>query len=294
MQLRLGERTLPIEPGRPLIMGIVNTSPDSVADKVRLRTLEEQRAAALEMRSEGAAIIDVGGDSGRTDRAPRPVEEEIRAVVPLVESLAAEGIAVSLDTFKLPVAEAAVAAGAALINDVSGLADPAMADLAAESGAGLVIMHTRSAPKAAGFPRYEDPVADVLDFLSERVRVALERGVRPEQIVLDPGPDFAKTPRDSIEILRRLPEIVALGRPVLLAVSRKYFIGALTDRPPDDRLAGTLAAVGAGVDAGAAILRVHDVSNVARFLRVRAVLLGLDDTIPDYRDEERLKWLPAS
>ena len=124
-------------------------------------------------------------------------------------------------------------------------------------------------------------------------KLAKDLGVDLEQILLDPGPDFAKTPRESIEILRRLPELTALGRPILLAVSRKYFIGALTDRPPDDRLAGTLAAVSAGVDAGAAILRVHDVSHVARFLRVRAALLGLDEEIPHYRDEDLLKWLPA-
>jgi len=293
MELQLRDRTLSIELGRPLLMGIVNTSRDSVSDTVRLRTLDEQRAAALQMRDEGATIIDVGGDSGRTDRAPRSEDEEIRQVAPLVESLVADGILVSVDTFKLRVAQAAVAAGAALINDVSGLADPRMAELAAQCGAGLVLMHTRAEPKAARFPRYEDPVADVVDFLSERMQVARDKGVRAEQIVLDPGPDYAKTPRDSIEILRRLPEVTALGRPILLAVSRKYFIGALTDRPPDDRLAGTLAAVGVGVDAGAAIVRVHDVSDVARFLRVRAALAGLDDELPDYRDEERLKWLPG-
>src|SRR5205807_2034419 len=213
MKLRLRNRTLSLEGGRPLLMGIVNTSRDSVADPVRLRTVEEQHAAALEMRADGAAIIDVGGDSGRTDRAPRAVEEELGNVVPLVERLVGDGITVSVDTFKPPVAEAAVAAGATLINDVSGLADPAMAELAADSGAGLVLMHTRAAPKEAAFPHYEDPVVEVLEFLSERMRLALDLGVHPEQIVVDPGPDYAKTPRESIEILRRLPELAALGRP---------------------------------------------------------------------------------
>jgi dihydropteroate synthase len=294
MQLRLRERTISIAPGIPVLMGIVNANGDSVADTVRLETLDAQCAAALDMCEQGATIIDVGGESSRTDRPARPAAQELRAVIPLVERLADRGVTVSIDTFRPKIAEAAVAAGAAIVNDVSGLADLRMADVAASSGAALVVMHTRTAPKTVRFPRYVDPMADVVAFLSERIQAAHERGVSPEQIIVDPGPDFAKTPRDSVEILRRLAELHELGRPILLAVSRKYFIGVLTDRPPDDRLPGTLAAIGAGVEAGAAILRVHDVDAVARFLRVRAALSGLDDEIPEYRDDERLKWLPAS
>jgi dihydropteroate synthase len=186
------------------------------------------------------------------------------------------GALVSVDTYKPAVARAAVAAGAAIVNDVSGLRDPGLADVCAETGAGLVLMHTRAAPKQ----KLLDPgmdgrvVADVESFLSERIALALERGVEFEQIVLDPGPDFGKTPAQTIDVLRALPGLHELGRPLLLAVSRKDFIGAITLRPPRERLAGTLAAVGFGVEAGAHILRVHDVAHVADFLSVRAALAG--------------------
>jgi dihydropteroate synthase len=155
-------------------------------------------------------------------------------------------------------------------------------------------MHTAAAPKEAHFPGYEDPMADVLAFLRRRMIMARDRGVGEEQIVLDPGPDFAKTPEETVEVLRRLPELAALGRPVLLAVSRKYFIGAISGREPEDRLAGTLAAVGSGVDAGAAIVRVHDVAETRDYLELRRVLSG-DGEVPIRGDlaDERLKWLPA-
>ncbi len=197
-------------------------------------------------------------------------------MVPLIERLAELGAAVSVDTYKPQVAAAAVAAGATLVNDVSGLRDLGLADVCANTGAGLVLMHTRVAPKGTllepGF--YDDVVGDVIGFLRERMAAALARGVAAEQIVLDPGPDFAKTPAQTVAILRRLPDLVALGRPVLLAASNKDFVGALTGRGPRERLAGTLAALGEGVDAGARIVRVHDVAAAADFLRVRAALRG--------------------
>jgi dihydropteroate synthase len=197
-----------------------------------------------------------------------------------------------VETWRAGVARAAVAAGASLINDVSGLADPAIADVAARSGAGLVIMHTRARPKEANFPTYEDPVTDVLDFLEARCALATERGVDREQLVLDPGLDFAKTPRQSVEVMRRLGELDRLGRPLLLAVSRKYFLGMITGAEPEDRLAGTLAAVAHGADLGAAIVRVHDVRAVSEYLQVRTALAGDDE--PAFKgdpDAEKLKWL---
>jgi dihydropteroate synthase len=225
----------------------------------------------------GARVIDIGGESGVTGVPPVAAEEEISRVVPLIERVSGElGALVSVDTYKPAVARAAVAAGAAIVNDVSGLRDPGLADVCAETGAGLVLMHTRAAPKQ----KLLDPgmdgrvVADVESFLSERIALALERGVEFEQIVLDPGPDFGKTPAQTIDVLRALPGLHELGRPLLLAVSRKDFIGAITLRPPRERLAGTLAAVGFGVEAGAHILRVHDVAHVADFLSVRAALAG--------------------
>ncbi len=294
MRLRLGDHFLDLSGRPPLIMGILNVNDDSTASRLTQRTLDEQLNYALKLCEDGAEIIDVGAESGRTDRPPRSVEEERDLITPLVEELARRDVLVSVDTWKPEVAAAAVEAGAALINDVSGLADPALADVAARSGAGLVIMHTAAAPKEAHFPGYEDPMADVLAFLRRRMIMARDRGVGEEQIVLDPGPDFAKTPEETVEVLRRLRELEALGRPVLLAVSRKYFIGAITGREPEDRLAGTLAAVGCGVDAGAAIVRVHDVAETRDYLELRRVLSG-DGEVPlrGDLDDERLKWLPV-
>jgi dihydropteroate synthase len=197
--------------------------------------------------------------------------------VPLVARLVDElDATVSVDTYKPAVAQAAIEAGAAIVNDVSGLRDPELADVCARTGAALVLMHTRAAPKQRlqDPGRYGDVFADVTGFLAERMEVARGRGVRNEQIVLDPGPDFAKTPAQTIAVLRRLEELHELGRPLLLAVSRKDFVGALTGRAPRERAAGTLAAIGCGVDAGAHVLRVHDVAQAADFLRVRAALRG--------------------
>jgi dihydropteroate synthase len=197
-----------------------------------------------------------------------------------------------VDTFRAEVAAAAIDAGAVLVNDVGGLADPTIAQLAARTGAGLVVMHTRAAPKEADFPGYDDPVADVRAFFEERMRTAVDAGVEPDQLVLDPGLDYAKTPEESIEVLRRLGELHALERPLLLAVSNKYFVGMLTGRPPDERLPGTLAALAHGVDQGAAIVRVHDVRAAADHLAVRAALRarGTPALAGDAADES-LKWL---
>jgi dihydropteroate synthase len=276
----------------PLVMGIVNANPDSVSDAVRLRGADQVIAAAAALVDQGADLIDVGGESGRTDQAPRDPAEEIALVVPPVAALAERGVTVSIDTWKPPVAEAALNAGAALINDTSGLADVRLAELAAERAARLVIMHTRARPKEVNFPGYDDPVDDVKAFLSERIEAALDAGVDFEQIVLDPGLDYAKTPAESLEVLRRLGEIAELGAPLLLAVSRKFFIGAVTDRLPHERLAGTLAAIAYGVDHGAAILRVHDVAEVVAFLRVRAAIRD-PGAAPEMPGDDRLKWLPA-
>ncbi len=262
---------------RPLLMGIVNASPDSFSDPGAYPDLDARVRRARELIAQGADIIDVGGESATTLRPPVEAAEEVERVAPLVARLVSElGAVVSVDTYKPSVAEAAVAAGAVIVNDVSGLRDPELADVCARSGAALVLMHTRAAPKQRlqDPDRYEDVFADVAGFLAERMEVARARGVRDEQIVLDPGPDFAKTPAQTIAVLRRLDELHALGRPLLLAVSRKDFVGALTGRGPRERLAGTLAAIGCGVDAGAHILRVHDVEQVAEFLRVRAALRG--------------------
>jgi dihydropteroate synthase len=286
--LRLRDRRLVLRPGRAVLMGIVNAGPDSFSDPGR-RGLDELVEVARAQVAAGAELVDVGGESGRTDRPAVSEQEEIDRVVPLVERLAGEGVAVSVDTWRSPVAAAALAAGAAMINDVSGLSDPELAEACAKAGAGLVVTHTRLPPKQKGFPDYEDVVGDVAGLLRERSAEARRRGVEEEQLVLDPGIDLAKTPAESVEVLRRLPELRALGRPLLLAVSRKDFVGALTERPPAGRLAGTLAAVGAAVEGGAAILRVHDVGEAADFLRVRAALSGDADVPDDLELDEALR-----
>jgi len=272
--LRLRDRELALSSAAPLLMGVVNASPESFSDGGLYQGVGAQVAQAEALVADGAGIIDVGGESGVTGMDPLAVDEEIRRVVPLVEQLVDRGILVSVDTWKPPVARAALAAGAHLINDVSGLLDVGLADACADGGAGLVLMHTRATPKQKEFPHYDDVVADVLGFLQERMDLALAHGVAPDGIVLDPGPDFAKTPAQTIDALRALPALVDLGRPVLLAVSRKDFVGALTLRRPRQRDPGTLAAVADGVDRGASILRVHDVAGVRDFLTVRAALRG--------------------
>jgi dihydropteroate synthase len=294
MILRLGEQRFEFQRGAPLVMGIVNASPESFSDGGRWATLDDQVARALELVAQGAHLIDVGGESGVTGIPAVAAEEERRRVVPLVERLAAEGVLVSVDTWKPEVARASLAAGAVLINDVSGLRDPALADACAEAGAGLVVMHTRAEPKVKAFPEYEDVVADVVEFVRERVALARERGVEEERIVVDPGPDFAKTPAETVEVLRSLDDLAVLGRPILLAVSRKDFVGALTGRAPRERDAGTLAAVGAGVDAGAAIVRVHDVAATVDFMAVRAALAGERPVDPELRLADKLRTQRAA
>jgi dihydropteroate synthase len=283
MTLRLRDRTFELE-GRPLLMGIVNATPDSFADGGDRRTLEARVEHAAALLAAGADLLDVGGESASGHVPAVDGAAEIERVVPLIVRLTSEfGAVVSVDTYKPAVAEAAIAAGAVLVNDVSGLRDPAVADVCARSGAGLVIMHTRAAPKETLLDpgAYEDVVADVTGFLRERIELALARGVAAEQLLLDPGPDFAKTPAQTVAVLRALGTLRELGRPLLLAVSNKDFVGAITGRGPRERLAGTLAAVAHGVDADAAVLRVHDVAAVADFLRVRAVLRGEIALAPD-------------
>ena len=294
MTLGLRDRALDPAPGRPLLMGIVNTGPDSFSDAVRLSTLQAQVEHARRLVREGAEIVDVGGESGVTYTEASAATVEIGRVVPLVERLAGEGVAVSVDTWKPEVAAAALDAGAVMINDTSGLRDVAVAELCARAGAALVVMHTRAAPKQARFAGYDgDVVGDVVGFLSDRVAAARAAGLAGDRLVLDPGPDFAKTPAETIEVLRALPRLHELGHPLLLAVSRKYFLGAITGRPPAQRLAATLAAVAWAADAGAAIVRVHDVAEAADHLRVRRVLAGGEELRSFDADDDALKWIRA-
>src|ERR671911_284688 len=241
---------------------------------------------------EGGAIVAVGGQPGITGVPELPVGDEIARVVPVVAGVheAVPDAVISVDTYRPPVVEAVLEAGAAIVNDVSGLLHPEVADLCAAAGAGLVIMHTRALPKHKVLDPalYFDATADVIGFLAERFAVAADRGVPSESIILDPGLDFAKTPAQTVAVLRDLDRVRSLGRPVLLALSRKDFLGAITGRTPRARLGGTLAAVGALAGPGT-ILRVHDVTVVADYLAVAAVLEGRAVVADDARLADALR-----
>jgi len=278
---RLVVRGRALDTSAPLLMGIVNATPDSFSDAGDLPDTEARVARALELVGQGASLVDVGGQSGITGVPEVPVDEEIARVVPVVAGIhaAAPDVVISVDTYRPAVVEAVLAAGAAVVNDVSGLLHPEVAGLVAASGAGLVVMHTRARPKTKvlddGLYAGDGGVAgDVVGFLAARLAAVVAAGVPEEAVILDPGPDFAKTPAQTVEVLRHLDRVRALGRPLLLALSRKDFIGAVTGRPPRARLAGTLAAVGHVLGPPGAILRVHDVGAVADFIAVADVLAG--------------------
>ncbi len=253
--------------GRVLIMGILNVTPDSFSDGGRFLSPDAAVKRALIMEKEGADIIDVGGESSRPGAEPVPVEEELRRVIPVLERLRGKlRIPISIDTTKAEVAEAALRAGASIVNDISALRfDPAMASVVAEFGAGLVLMHMLGTPKTMQqAPHYEDVVREVREFLAERALYAQSQGIPREAIAVDPGIGFGKTVEHNLELLRRLPELVELGFPVLVGPSRKSFIGAILGLGVEERLEGTLAACAVAVVRGADILRVHDVREVRR------------------------------
>lgn len=293
--LRAGEHTLQLG-GRPWLMGVVNASPDSFSDDGSARTLDRRLRLADELVVAGADMLDVGGESARTGVPPVSVQEEIERVVPLVERIVANvQTIVSVDTYKPPVAAAAIAAGATIVNDVSGLRDPDLARVCAQTGAALVLMHTRAVPKQ----RLQDPdlygadvTGEVIAFLRERIELAGAAGVAHEQLIVDPGPDFAKTPAQTIALLADVRRLHELERPLLMAISRKDFIGALTSRAPRERGAGTLAALAHGVDAGAHIFRLHDIGAAADYLTVRAALAGAVEPRRDLALAEELRHEP--
>ena len=246
---------------KTLVMGILNVTPDSFSDGGKFHSLEKAVAHGLQMVEEGADIIDIGGESTRPGAAPVHALEEIARTVPLIEKLREKTDAlISIDTMKAEVARAAVVAGADIINDVSAMADPEMVTVAVETGAGLVLMHMRGNPETMqNDPRYTDVVSRVRNFLEERRTFAVENGIAEAQIALDPGIGFGKTDEHNLALLNGIPELAAGGRPVLIGASRKSFLGRLTGREVNDRLAGSLAAAVCSGMRGAHILRVHDV-----------------------------------
>jgi dihydropteroate synthase len=259
----LSGRSCRLSLGRPLIMGILNVTPDSFSDGGRYQSLDAAVRRGLELAAEGADLIDVGGESTRPGAAAISAQEEMDRVAPVIEALRRElALPLSVDTSKAAVARAAMTAGAEFINDISGLRfDPEMAATAATTGAGLFLMHTRGRPEQMQQDtKYADLLGAVIDYLRDALQQAVAAGVSEEKLAVDPGIGFGKSVEGNLELLRRLPELLSLGRPVLLGTSRKGFIGRVVGQAvPEQRFAGTLATVALGVARGAHIFRVHDV-----------------------------------
>jgi dihydropteroate synthase len=254
-------------------MGIVNVTPDSFSDGGLFLEADAAVEHGRRIAAEGAGILDVGGESTRPGAEPVEADEELRRVLPVVERLAADGLRVSIDTTKASVAAAALDAGATLVNDVSALRfDPELAGVIAAAGADCCLMHMLGEPRTMQRdPHYDDVVSEVKSFLEERLELAVSEGVEEERIWLDPGIGFGKNVDHNLELLRRLDEIVAIGRPVVIGTSRKTFLGKLTgDRPELERLSGTIATNVIALERGASVFRVHDVRPVSDALSVAA------------------------
>jgi dihydropteroate synthase len=262
---------------RTWIMGVLNVTPDSFSDGGRYAERDAAVAHGLALFEAGADIVDVGGESTRPGAAPVDAEEERRRVVPVIEALRDRGAGpLSVDTAKAEVARAALDGGADLVNDVSGFRfDPAMAPLVAERGTPAVVMHLRGDFEGMHRePRYRDVMGEVSRELHEALARGERAGVPRERLIVDPGLGFAKDAGHTLEVLRRLPELQALDRPILVGPSRKSFLGKLLDRPVDERMMGTAAAVAACILGGAHILRVHDVPEMAEVARVCDAIMG--------------------
>jgi dihydropteroate synthase len=263
-------------PQRPVVMGVVNVTPDSFSDGGMYLDVDAAVEHGEELVREGAALVDVGGESTRPGAAPVPLDVELERVVPVVERLAQGGATVSIDTRKSAVAEQALQAGARMVNDVWAFRDdPALAGLVAGAGAWCCLMHMLGDdPRTMqDDPVYDDVVDDVKAFLEERLAFAVAEGVPEERVWLDPGIGFGKTLEHNLELLRRLDEIVALGRPVVVGTSRKSFLGRLTGREVHERVAATTATNVIALERGASVFRVHDVREAVDALTVAAATL---------------------
>lgn len=276
---RCGRHSLDLS-RRPCIMGILNVTPDSFSDGNRHATVELAVAAAERMIDDGADIIDIGGESTRPNSPPVSAAEELRRVVPVIEALAARiSVPLSVDTWKAEVARVALAAGAEVVNDISGMEfDPAMAATVAAGDAGIVLMHTRGKPaEMQRDTTYTDLVGEVSCYLRGCMAKAVAAGIAEERIVLDPGLGFAKSVAGNLEIVRRLGELTCLGRPILIGPSRKSFIGTVLGRAVNERLFGTAAAVAASLVNGARIFRVHDVRAMRDVVDMVAAIMVTGD-----------------
>ncbi|MCD6352454.1 MAG: dihydropteroate synthase [Armatimonadetes bacterium] len=256
-------------------MGIINVTEDSFSGDGLAGDVEAAVAQGLRFVEAGAEVLDIGAESTRPGSLPVPVEQELARVVPVVKALAEQvDVTLSVDTQKPQVARAALEAGAHIVNDVAGLRAEGMAETVAEFGAGAVIMHMLGEPRTMQVaPHYDDLMTEIYDFLAERVEAALEAGISEEAIALDPGFGFGKTVEHNLEMLRRLSELRSLGRPILIGTSRKSTIGKVLGKPEQERLMGTAATCAVSVAAGAHLLRVHDVAEIAQVARMTDAIL---------------------
>lgn len=269
-EMKIGERTL--------IMGILNATPDSFSDGGRFATPATAVEEALRMVEDGADMIDIGGESSRPGSDPVSEEEELRRVMPVIRGLAGKiSVPLSIDTMKAAVAREALAEGAEIINDISAMKyDDRMADVVAETGAAVILMHMRGLPKTmqTGDLTYRSLLGEVISFLQERIDCAGKRGISPVQIMIDPGFGFGKSPLDNVRLIRHLSEFKILGRPIVTGVSRKSFIGYVTGGGPQERIEGTAAAVTATILNGSRIIRVHDVKTMKKVAAMADALVA--------------------
>lgn len=265
--LSFNSQSLPLS--RPLLMGIVNVTPDSFSDGGAWFGFDKALDHALRLADDGADIIDIGGESSRPGAKAVPEEEELRRVLPLTEELVKRGIKVSVDTVKPRVMREVARAGAMMLNDINALLAPGAMEAAAQSKASVCLMHMKGEPRTMQeAPHYDDVVREVTDFLLARAKACEDAGIERERIVLDPGFGFGKSVAHNIELMRALPKLCELPYPVLVGWSRKSTLGAIVGRPVEERLAASIAAHLAAAQAGALILRVHDVREMADALKV--------------------------
>jgi dihydropteroate synthase len=257
----LGIREGQLKIDRPLVMGVVNVTPDSFSDGGKFLDPEAAIVQAKRLVEQGADLLDIGGESSRPGSDSLPAKEELERILPVIEGVVGEvRVPISVDTCKPEVAGKVLDMGAHIINDITGLADPDLAGIVAEHGAGIVIMHMQGTPSTMQKdPRYDDVVADIMRFLRERIALAEEKGIARESIMIDPGIGFGKTAEHNLEITCRLKEFKSIGLPVLIGMSRKSFIGKVLDREVEDRLSGGLAMLSMSIQNGASIIRTHDV-----------------------------------
>lgn len=262
----------------PLIMGILNVTPDSFSDGGKYNNSQKAIDRASKMEDEGADIIDIGGESTRPGAEQVDIKEELNRVIPVIEGVRQNSnIIISIDTYKSVVADKAISAGANIINDVSGLRfDNNMAHIASEAKVPIIVMHMLGNPQnMQNDPFYSNLMEELITFFKERVEVLISNGINPKNIILDPGIGFGKTVEHNFTIIRELNRIVDLGFPVLIGPSRKSFIGNTLNLPPEDRIEGTAAAVTAAIMNGSRIVRVHDVKEMLRVVKVTEKLCGI-------------------